>query len=682
MKTSILSVVLDIGAIASRRLPLCLLAVSAFLLTIAQAQEKPPESAHAAGWVVIPVEEYRVLRAKAYPVEHDPEPPPLDATLTRVDYDLHVTGELAAGRANLTVDVLKDGWVRVPVPTGLLVREARLDGKLVSLVPAPQGKGAGHLSALLSHPGRWVLALDVDVPVTASTTDESISLPSTESGVTRASVELPRQGIDLRVDGGILSEKSETSGETKWLAYGRGNEALTLSWRKKTEDHHVELPLRMRGLLTQLTSLGEDSTAIYAEASLEIVQGAAREARIQLPEKVTINQVSGAMIADWEMKNGELAITFLEPMEHSARFVINGEARLPRDGIIDVPLLRLLHTERESGGVAVEILGAGEIKDQKAQGLEDADASDLGEMIASRQSPALAAFRARMGEAGATRTLSVNVARYDQQAVLMANIEEARYDILMSADGKELVQARYAIRNNQRNFVKIALPAGASVWSATLGGRPARPGQSPDGSLLLPLEKSRGGEDAPAFVVELMYVTKAAAWQDKGKQTVTLPALDLPISRTGVLFYYPPMFRVAAEPGTFRTQGYQGPISAALTPTAWESAGSGGGVAARSAVNGAIIADAPSASPQQFDRLTQFAQLQSNDDKEKKDATQALLDSFKSKSMAGRVTGIVPVNIDFPAFGPSIYLVSELTSENQSPVAEFSFQHDKKAGAR
>jgi len=683
MKMSILSVVLDLRKGALRRLLPCLASACICSVVAAQAQEKPADSAHAAGWVVIPVEEYRVLRAKAYPVEHDPEPPPLDATLTRVDYDLHVTGDLAAGRANLTVDVLKDGWVRVPVPAGLLVREARLDGKLVSLVPALQGKGAGHLSALLSHPGRWVLALDVDVPVTTSTGDESISLPATESGVTRASVELPRQGIDLRVDGGILSEKSETSGETKWLAYGRGNEALTLTWRKKTEDHHIELPLRMRGSLTQLTSLGEDSTAVYAEASLEILQGAAREARIQLPEKVTINQVSGAMVADWEMKNGELAITFLEPVEHSARFVINGEARLPRDGIIYIPLLRLLHTERDSGGVAVEILGAGEIKDQKAQGLEDADASDLGEMIASRQSPALAAFRARMGEAGTTRTLSVNVARYDQQAVLMANIEEARYDILMSADGKELVQARYAVRNNQRNFVKIALPPGASVWSASLGGRPARPGQSPDGSLLLPLEKSRGGEDAPAFVVELMYVTKAPAWQDKGKQTVTLPALDLPISRTGVLFYYPPMFRVAAEPGTFRTQEYQGPISAALTPTAWESAGIGGGVGSV-VVDGAIVANSPSptASPQQSDRLEQFAKLQSNDDKEKKDATQALLDSFKSKSMAGRVTGIVPVNIDFPAFGPSIYLVSELTSENQSPAAEFSFQRDKKGGVR
>jgi hypothetical protein len=636
----------------------------------ARAEEKTIEPFHAAGWVVIPIDEYRVLRAKAYPVEHDPEPPPLDATLTRVDYDLHVAGDLAAGRASLTVDVLKDGWVRVPVPAGLLVREARLDGKQVSLVPGAQGKGGAHLSAMLSHAGRFELLLDIDVPITSAAGDESISLPSTESGVTRAAVLLPRQGVDLRIAGGLLSEKSETAGETKWLAYARGNEALTFTWRRKTEDHHVELPLRLRGSLTQLTSLGEDSTSIYAEANFEVVQGAAREVRIQLPEKITINQVSGAMVADWEMKNGELAVTFLEPVEHSARFVINGEARLPKDGIIDIPLLRLLNTERDTGGVAVEILGAGEIKDQKAQGLEDADATDLGEMVANRQSPALVAFRARSGEAGATRTLSINVARYDQQAVLMANIEEARYQVLMSADGKELVQARYAVRNNQRNFVKVTLPAGATVWSVTLAGRPVRPGQSPDGSLLLPLEKSRGGDDAPAFAVEILYLTKAAAWNDKGQEKVILPALDLPISRTGLLLYYPPLFRVSAEPGTFRTQEYLNPTSAALQPTI------GGVIAAV-----ATAAPAP-ASPKEFDRLEQVAKLRSDDDKEKKDATRSLLDEYRAKSLAGKVTGILPINVSFPAFGPSIFLVSELTSENQSPAAQFNFQRDKKAGAR
>jgi len=373
MKKPILANLSALNRLALRWFVSCLVASSLFC-SAARAQEKPVEPSHLAGWVVIPVDEYRVLRAKAYPVEPNPEPPPLDATLTRVDYDLHVLGDLASGRATLTVDVLKDGWVRVPVPSGLLVREAHLDGRQVSLVPGPQGKGGTHVSVLLSHPGRSVLALDVDVPIVSSPGDETLSLPSTESGVTRATVELARQGIDLRIGGGLLSDKTETAGETKWLAYGRGNEALTFTWRKKTEDHHVELPLRLRGSLTQLISLAEDSASLSAEASFDIVQGAAREVRIQLPEKVTINQVSGALVADWEMKNGELAVTFLEPVEHSARFVISGEARLPRDGVIDVPLLRLLHTERDTGGVAVEILGAGEIKSQKAEGLRFARA--------------------------------------------------------------------------------------------------------------------------------------------------------------------------------------------------------------------------------------------------------------------------------------------------------------------
>jgi len=238
----------------------------------------------------------------------------------------------------------------------------------------------------------------------------------------------------------------------------------------------------------------------------------------------------------------------------------------------------------------------------------------------------------------------------------------------MTPDGKALVQARYAVRNNQRNFVKITLPTGATVWSVALAGRPVRPGQSPDGSLLLPLEKARGGEDAPAFAVEILYLTKAAAWEEKGRSRVTLPALDLPISRTGLLLYYPPLFRVTAEPGTFRTQEYENPTSAALVPP------SGGMVAG--VIGGVDSSSASPASPKQFDRL------QAYDKDEKRDATRALLDTYRAKANAGKVTGILPINVAFPAFGPSIFLVSELTGENQAPAAEFSFQREKKGGVR
>src|SRR5204863_8563796 len=153
-----------------------------------------------------------------------------------------------------------------------------------------------------------------------------------------------------------------------------------------------------------------------------------------------------------------------------------------------------------------------------------------------------------------TQTCSVNVNPSAQQAMLMANSEEARYELLMSDDGKTLTLARYAIRKHQRNFVKIALPPGAIVWSASLGGKPARPGQASDGSLLLPLEKGHGGEDKPVFAVEILYVRKTTNWTDKGKVHLALPALDLPVSRTGLLLYYPPLFQVTADPCAFRTQ--------------------------------------------------------------------------------------------------------------------------------
>ena len=163
------------------------------------------DAGRSTGWVVIPVNEYGALRSRAYPVDREPEPQPVEATLSRVDYELQVDTGLAAGRAILTVDVLKDGWVRVPIPAGLNVRQARADGKPLSLVPGPSGKTGTQLSAMLTKRGRTQLVLDIALPIGLVAGDQRLSLPPSGSGVTRASVTLGRQDVDVRVTGGILS---------------------------------------------------------------------------------------------------------------------------------------------------------------------------------------------------------------------------------------------------------------------------------------------------------------------------------------------------------------------------------------------------------------------------------------------------------------------------------------------
>ncbi len=628
------------------------------------------ETAHSPGWVVISVPDYHALRVKAFPAEREPEPPPVDATLSRVDYDLLVDSGLASGRATLTVDVLKNGWVSVPIPTGLFVREAKLDGKLLSLVSPSSAKDHNQLLALLSHPGRAVITLEIALPIAATAGEERVTLPATSSGVTRVAIEIPRTGVDLSLSGGLFSESKELPNGGKWTVYGKGAEPIVFAWRRKVEEHHVTLPLRMRGTLTEFVGLGEDSTAVSANVALEVMQGAAKEAVIRTPENITINQVYGALVADWEMKPGELRVTFLEPVEQTASFVITGEGRLPRDGEMDIPLLRLGDVEREAGGVGVDVLGAGEIKEEtvKMQGLQRVDASDLGEPVSSRQSPALLAFRTHGGDSKSARSLHISVSRYEQQAVLMANVEEARYRVLFTKDGKALVEARYAVRNNQRNFLKVTLPPGAVLWSASLGGLPVRPGSGPDASLLLPLSKARSGEDAPEFAVELFYLIPGAAWTDKGHLKLSLPALDLPISRTGLQVYYPPLFRLTSEGGSFHAESYTNPLSAVLMA-----------VVAEPPVDS--VTPAPSAAPRDDLKDASGAQMAKVASSESF-RDEELVNKFHASERGSRATGILPVRVNFPAFGPSLYLVSELTGENQAASAELNYQQDKKAGGK
>ncbi len=621
---------------------------SALILFVCLSAVSSSAQTAADGWVVLPVSEYTALKRAASPLEPEPIAPPVEATLSRIDYDLKVDGDLASGEARLTVDVIKNGWVRIAMPDGLMVRDAQLDGRPVNLVMNTTEKGPGRADLLLSKTGRSVLTLKIVAPVMTVAGTDILHLPVSNSAVSHAVVELSRQGIDVRITGGLLLEHAEMATGSRWVANGRGGEPLTFAWRRKVDDVRASQPLRLRGSITQLVGLGEDATQVNAEVQVEVVQGLANDVRVQLPEQLTVNQVSGAMVADWDVANNELKVSFIEPVQDTARFTLTGELRMPRSGKLDIPLIRLPAAERETGGVGVEVLGAGEIKERQPNGLEDAEAGELGQLISSRQSPSLIAFRLQPADGKSVRTLSLNVARYTPQAVLTANIEEAEYNTLIAADGKMLVQSRFAVRNNQRNFLKLTLPSTAVLWSASVAGRPIRPGRAPDGSLLLPLEKTRSGEEAPAFIVEVSYLDRTASWTDKGHARVSLVTVDLPISKSHLLLHHPPLFRLTPVPGSFRLGTYTPPESPALRSE-----------------------PSPSATEQQ--------QAEGEIPLEQAE-TKQLVAKLRDTKRGARPSRNLPLRVAFPHFGPSIFLISELTGENQTPAVEFDFQRNRKRG--
>jgi len=55
-------------------------------------------------------------------------------------------------------------------------------------------------------------------------------------------------------------------------------------------------------------------------------------------------------------------------------------------------------------------------------------------------------------------------------------------------------------------------------------------------------------------------------------------------------------------------------------------------------------------------------------------ATQALVDKFRTRNDSRESARGIAGQIAFPAMGPSIFLVAELTSENQAAALEVAYQ--------
>jgi len=128
---------------------------------------------------------------------------------------------------------------------------------------------------------------------------------------------------------------------------------------------------------------------------------------------------------------------------------------------------------------------------------------------------------------------------------------------------------------------------------------------------------------------------------------VDLPAVDLPVSRTGVRFYFPPRFQVTYEPGPFRIEGDTGPFADPFRSSTVVRNGPKPVVDSRTAAGPAA-------------------------------GLQGLVDRFKSTGGERRIAGALPVAVDFPEFGPSIFLVSELTAEGQAPSLAFQLKRPRK----
>ncbi len=621
------------------------LVVLALVMTTGSVHAQEP--ARPDGWVVLSIAEYRDLRARAFPAAPDPPPPPVDSVISRIDYDLRVGASVVTGEARLAVDVLKRGWVSLQVPQGFIVRGARVDGRPTTIASGPPPR------ILLSQPGRTTIALDIVVPVISSGGVESMSLPPAPAAMSSVRLTVPRASVELTPSGGLLIDQEQTPTESRWIVHGAPGRPLLFSWRRRLEDRRAGLPLRSRATVHQMVALGEEASILTANVGAEILQGAAQQIVVAVPESVTVNNVSGPAVADWVHQGSSLTISFLEPVTAATSVTIAAESRLPRDGTVAVPIFRVPAAERETGGIAVDVVGPGELTERGVTGVRRTDVSMLANVVAGRETNSMVAFEFLPLGNDRMRSLTLEVARFTARAMLIANVEEARYDAVVGEDGKALVRGRYAVRNNQRSFLAVTLPPDAVVWSAALEGQPVRPGTHASGALLLPLRKSRTGEDATAFAVEVTYVQRLGPLSGKGAVRIPLPAVDLPVSRTGLTLHHSPRYRMEVQPGHFREETDPGPATVALRN-------------ANAVMGGVAAMPAPPPPPPPAAISDRSAVT--------KDEVVRLGGAATSRDGARVAAGVLPVSVPMPQFGKALFAAAELTPENLAPALDIVYR--------
>ena len=132
---------------------------------------------------------------------------------------------------------------------------------------------------------------------------------------------------------------------------------------------------------------------------------------------------------------------------------------------------------------------------------------------------------------GTETRIPLNIFEHDEVDVLLTLVDQAYATTMVTGHGRRLTSVKYEVRNNRRQFLRIALPKGAELWSASVAGKGVQPAKSEDTLLLPLLRSSRGAAGLASFEIEVVFVEEGApAKRNVGQFSAQLPKLDVPVT--------------------------------------------------------------------------------------------------------------------------------------------------------
>jgi len=519
-----------------RRLPATILAALLALPATVGAEE--PER------VVMKLDEF----LKLYEATKEKEiEAPRDHALASARYTGRVLIEdgrphAATFKAKLHVEVLrKKGWARIPVlPATVALQSATIDGKEASVVI-----DEGYYTLVTERRGAFDLNLEFAAAVTTAQGRSSLAFDLAPSGATELELAVPaEQDLDFTVANARLTSDKVVGSDRVVEATLPATGSLSVSWQ-------VEIPeaakqdARVYAEVYTLVGIGDGLLRTTTTVQDTILFAGVNTLRFSLPKDMTLLDVTGSGIRDWNAKDGTLEVVLNYAAEGSYSLQLQMEKVVgEKSQDLQAPVVVPLGVERAKGWVGVEARGNLEVAAGQVQGATAVDVRSLpAAILGITDQPVLLGYK----YLGAEPSIPLEVAQHADVDVLVTLLDETRARTMWTRQGRRLTSVKYRVRNNRRQFLRLALPAGAELWSASVGGRAVQPAKAADGRVMVPLLRSQAtGGSLAAFEVEVVYVESTEATPDNGRGTfeATLPQADAPSTYVAWTVYSPEKAKV------------------------------------------------------------------------------------------------------------------------------------------
>jgi len=503
----------------------------------AAADDVAPPPVPSAGNVTLPLDEYnRLLELASKPVKR-PDTPPVPYSMKRADLKFRVTDESVQGTVQLQGEILRKGATKVPLTTGLAILDARQEGKYL---PLEQENGTH--TAVLTGPADFAVTLDAGLPLSIEAGRASFHLPVPSAGSVRLALVVPGDHTNIRISPGLITSRSSESGQTAIEATLVPGQPANIWWTTRESVAPVA-PKEARFLsdVKTLLSVSEADIRIAALADITVVQGEPSQFQIAVPAGFEVTGATGASVESSEFESGVLTLKVTGPAQKSHQFLISMEKPIAA-AKTDAPFLSFKEAQRETGEVLVEGAGTIELTAKEAGGVKRMDFKEMNPYLRSlARFPMQAAFRYHK-QPNEAPALALEWTRFPDSSVLAAVAERAVATTLVTTEGRSLTEIRLTIKNQAQPFLKVALPAGASILSAEVAGEKVKPVEGPDGNRV-PLLRA-GFRPTDSYTVSFVFMHSGAPFAKKGGSDLALPKMDVPINLLEWEVFLPEQYKV------------------------------------------------------------------------------------------------------------------------------------------